>query len=317
MGMIEGGGRRAGLLGAAILLAGAAPERRAVTPEAQAIHVAMRNVVLYPYDDVPASVAALAGIVAQEHPDRPVVFDDPASYRIDTAYCEMRLSAADLTILMNRHILASARTAIKEVSARFGDGSVGLSGTMVKLGVPVPFTAAATLEPTGSGDLRVHVTAMKAAGFIPKGLIDAVGLELSTLAQPANTGVFHIEGDDMVVPVGSMFPPPRFVGRLTSVRVTPEALVAVIGRPAPLAAPALQAASYIRYQGGSFRFAKLTMHDSDLTVVGQAEQAPLAYSPTHYYAQLEGGATQSLPDFGLVARVKDYRAVGAATAAIP
>lgn len=308
---------RAALLAATLLLAAAAPRRHGPATDANPIHVEMRDVVLYPYDDVPASVSALSGTVAPERPGRPVVFDDPSSYRIDAAYSEMRLSAADLAILMNRHILAGGRTAIREVSARFEDGAVALSGTLVKLGLPIPFTATATLEPTATGDLRVHVTAMKAAGLIPKGLIDAVGLPLSTLAQPSRTGVFHIDGDDLVVPVASMFPPPRVTGRLTAVRVTPEALVAVIGHPVPLAAAPAHAASYLHYVGGSFDFAKLTMHDSDLTVVGQDDHAPLAYAPAHYYAQLEAGSTQSLPDFGLVARVRDFRTVGATSARIP
>lgn len=308
---------RAALLAATLLLGAAGPRRHPPATDANPIHVEMHDVVLYPYDDVPASVVALSGTVAPERPGRPVVFDDPASYRIDAAYSEMRLSAADLAILMNRHILAGGHTAIREVSARFEDGAVALSGTMVKLGLPIPFTATATLEPTPAGDLRVHITAMKAAGLIPKGLIDAVGLPLSTLAQPTRTSVFHIDGDDLIVPVASMFPPPRVTGRLTAVRVTPEALVSVIGHPVAMAAAPIHAASYLHYAGGSFDFAKLTMHDSDLTVVGQDDRAPLAYAPVHYYAQLEAGSTQALPDFGLVARVRDFRAMGATSARIP
>jgi hypothetical protein len=271
----------------------------------------MRDVVLYPYDDVPAAVASLVGRMVPDRPQTPIVMDDVTSYRIEAEFAEMRLTAAGMTRLMNRHILPGAHTPIRQVEVTFGDGVIGMSGTLMKLGAPVPFTASATLGPTGSGDLRVHITSMQAAGIIPKGLIDALGLQLDTLAQPANRGMFHIEGDDMIVPVISMFPPPRVAGRLASVRVTPQGLIAVVGAAARLAPPPVQAASYIYFQGGTVNFAKLTMHDTDLVILGDSNAGPLRFSPARYYAQLQAGRTEALPNFALAARVRNF---GPATA---
>jgi hypothetical protein len=267
----------------------------------------MRDVTLYPYDDVAASVTTLVGDVLPERSTEPIVMDDVTSYRIDAKYAEMRLSADDMARLMNRHVLPNAKTPIRHVDVAFENGAVALSGHMVKLGVAIPFTATAELAPTVSGDLRVHVTAMRAAGIVPKGLTDALGLELSVIAQPENRRVFHIEGDDMIVPVLSMFPPPRVSGRLTSVRVTPSGLTAVVGKPAPLPSPPVQATSYMYFRGGTLNFAKLTMHGTDLVVLPADDARPLAYSPMHYYAQLQAGCTASLPNFALAAYVKDYR----------
>lgn len=300
----------AGLAGPAAWPAPPRPPAESAGSAAGPIQVSMRDVVLYPYDDVPAAVASLTGRVVAEHPPKPVVMDDPASYRIETDGAEMRLTAEGMTRLMNRHILPGGRTPIRQVEVGFNEGAISMSGTMVKLGAPVPFTATARLEPTASGDLRVHITSMRAAGVIPKGLIDALGLQLDTLAQPANRGMFHIEGDDMIVPVASMFPPPRFAGRLASVRVTPQGMVAVLGKPATPAAPPVQAASYIYFQGGTLSFAKLTMHDTDLVVVPEDASKPLAFSPTRYYAQLEAGHTEALPHFALAARVRDFASLG-------
>ena len=302
----------AGLAAPAAWPAPPRPPAEAAGPAGGPIQVSMRDVVLYPYDDVPAAIASLTGRVVAEHPPKPIVMDDPASYRIETDGAEMRLTAEGMTRLMNRHILPGGRTPIRQVEVGFEEGAISMSGTMVKLGAPVPFTATAKLEPTASGDLRVRVTAMRAAGVIPKGLIDALGLQLDTLAQPENRGVFRIEGDDMIVPVASMFPPPRFAGRLASVRVTPQGMVAVLGKPAAPAAPPVEAASYIYFQGGTLSFAKLTMHDTDLVIVPEDGSKPLAFSPTRYYAQLEAGHTEALPRFALAARVKDFRASGPA-----
>ncbi len=103
---------------------------------------------------------------------------------------------------------------------------------MVKLGLPILFTATATLAPAGNGDLRIHVVSMQAVSIIPKQLIDSLGLLLFTLAQPTDINVFHIESDDLIVPVLSMFPPPRSGGHVTTVRVSSAGVEIVLGHPA-------------------------------------------------------------------------------------
>jgi len=189
-----------------------------------------------------------------------------------------------------------------------------MSGTMVKLGLPVPFTATATLAPTTHGDLRIHIVSMHAAGIISKQLLDSLGLPLSDLAQPTDTNVFHIQGDDLIVPVLSMFPPPRFDGHVTAVHVSPSGLDIVLGR---LPSPTGHTASNIAFRGGTLVFAKLTMHDTDLMVVSKDTTQRLAFSPAHYYAQLENGNTQSLPGFGLVAHVGNFQLIQPKAAPAP
>ena len=46
--------------------------------------------------------------------------DDVTSYRIDVDSAAIRLSADDMTHLMNHHVLPLAHTPIKDVSVRFG-----------------------------------------------------------------------------------------------------------------------------------------------------------------------------------------------------
>ena len=272
-----------------------------------AMRVTMREVVLYPYDDVAAAVAGLQGRVVQDQAPKPIVMDDLASYRIEVEQAQVRLSADDMTRLMDRHVLPSAKTPIKDVKVSFGENQITMSGTMVKLGLPVPFTATATLAPTPAGDLRVHIVSMKAAGVIPKGLIDALGLPLSVLAQPRDRGVFHIVGDDLIVPLASMFPPPRFAGRLTAVSVTPGGLAVTVGNPGPAGAVDAEGKSFIHFRGGVLHFARLTMQDTDMLMVPQDAGAALSFSPAHYYEQLEGGYSKSLPDGALAAHVKNFR----------
>ena len=86
--------------------------------------------------------------------------------------------------------------------------------------------------------------------------------------------------------------------------------MAVIGKPTAPATPPVQAGSYIYFHGGTLSFAKLTMHDTDLVIVPEDTSKPLAFSPAHYYAQLEAGHTEALPNFALAAHVQDFRVLG-------
>ena len=274
------------------------------------MQVSLRNVVLYPYDDVAAFVATLSGLLLPAHRGEPIVMDDVNSYRIAADYGVMRLTAEGLTRLMDRHVLPSSRTAIKHVEVAFGDRQMSIRGTIVKLGIPVPFEARAEVRPTQSGDLRVHTISLLAAGVLQKGVIDALGLDLSTLAQPAHQGVFHIEGDDLIVPVVSLLPPPRVSGHLTSIKVTPAGMEVVLGQATSRTEHEVSGASFAHLRHGSLRFGKLTMRDADLSFVPEDDRKPLGLSALHYYAQLQAGYSKSLPDFGLIAHVRDFRDVG-------
>ena len=267
----------------------------------------MRGIIMFPYDDGPAIVDQLSGIVIPTRPGRLVDMNDVTSYAVKVGHAEVHVPAATMAILMNRYVLPAAGTSISHVEVRFGDGVVLLRGKLRKAGVPIGFKATALASATPAGEMRLQVIKMKAAGFIPKSVLDALGLKLAKVAQPRNPRVFRIVGDSMFVPVASMFPPPKLLGRLRSIRVTPQALVAVLGGGASPRPPPQKAASYIMFRGGRVHFAKLTMTDTDLTMVPRKPAATFGFSSANYYRQLVAGYTLSTPQLGLVSHVTDYR----------
>ncbi len=84
------------------------------------MHVETHDVVLYAYDNVAAAIGSLCGLARSERPGRLIVMDDVISYRIDVDSATMRLSADDMTHLMDHHVLPLAHTPIKDVIVRFG-----------------------------------------------------------------------------------------------------------------------------------------------------------------------------------------------------
>jgi hypothetical protein len=267
----------------------------------------MRGIVMFPFDDAPAMVDQLSGILVPTRPGRLVDMDDVTSYAVRVGHAEVRVPAATMAVLMNRYVLPAAGTSISHVDVRFGNGTILLRGKLRKAGIPVGFKATALPSVTPTGEMRLQVVRMKAAGFIPKSVLDALGLKLAKVAQPRNPGVFRIVGDTMFVPVASMFPPPKLLGRLRSVRVTPQALIAVLEGGASPRPPPQKAASYIMFRGGRVHFAKLTMTDTDLTMMPRKPSATFGFSPANYYRQLVAGYTLSTPQRGLVSHVTDYR----------
>ena len=116
--------------------------------------------------------------------------------------------------------------------------------------------------------------------------------------------MFRIVGDDLIVPLVSMFPPPRVSGHLSAVTVTPSGLIAVIGSQS---APALPEpyASFIHFRGGLIKFARLTMQDVDLTVLPQ-RKGSLGFSSASYYRQMTAGVAIPQPNGALVTRIPNY-----------
>ena len=275
-------------------------------PGSKATRIWMRNVIMFPYDNAPAAVSRLSGTAVPTRAGRIIDMDDVGSYAVQVRHAEMHMPAATMQALMNQYILPSADTAIKRVNISFGNGTIQMRGTMRKLGIPVGFTATAVASPTRDGDMRISVVKMKTAGFIPKGVMHALGLNMSKVAQPDNRRVFRIVGDTMIVPVSSMFPPPKFVGRLRSVRVTPQGMFSVIGTGRS-DAPSVDAKAFLHMRGGRVNFARLTMANTDLTMVPKGRAGSLGFSPARYYRQLAAGYTINKPDMGLVGYVADYR----------
>ena len=297
---------------AAALVAPVAARHRRVHRQARVSGVGFwaRDVVMFPFDNAPATVRRLSGTAVPTKPGRPVDMDDPASYAVRVRRAEMVMPAATMEALMNQYILPQANTAIKRVSIAFGDGVILMRGTIQK-GVPVGFTAQAVAAPTPDGEMKITVTKMKTAGIVPKGVMDALGLKMDKVAQPHNRDVFRIVGDTMIVPVPSMFPPPKFFGPLRSVRVTPRGMVAVVGAGAADAPPGAAAGPYIRMNGGRVTFSRghLLMAPTDLTMIPKTREATLGFSPQRYYDQLLGGYSTNKPNGGLIGHVADYRAI--------
>ena len=206
----------------------------------------------------------------------PPVFDDVNSYVVDIQYARVSLTADSLTNLMNNYVFAGPDAPLRKLKIEIEGNELKQSGVLVKA-VPVPFHLRAAISATPDGKIRVHPTSMKAAGFLSKRVLDFFGLELERLVKvnPA-TGV-TIDGDDLLLDPERLLPPPRIKGRLTRTWIENGLVVQQFGAPVkrPLTPPNGRFSNYMYYRGGTLRFGKLTMVDTDMVLVDADQKDPV------------------------------------------
>jgi hypothetical protein len=273
-----------------------------------AVHVEMKNGLFHVLDDVTVRVPRMDGWMVP-HDSQTVSLDDVKSFTLQIVSGETRLRDDQLARLANEYVLPHSESPLSDLQLHFEDGIVVVKGHLKKK-LNLPFEGKATVSLADSSKIRLHFTDITVAGIIKKGVLDALGIKLAKVAQPGRGWKYQVQGDDIILPLLSIFPPPKVLGKLVSVRIEGQELVQDFGKPAKeVAPPSFQAPNYIYFRGGRMRFGKLTMEDVDLELVDKDPSNYFDFSLAHYHDQLVAGYSRSLSDLGLVVFVPDYAKV--------
>ena len=266
----------------------------------------MRHVTFHVGKGVELRVDDLAGHLISLS-SGPVVFDDVKLYAVEIESGRVAMTPQSLTNLMNNHVFAAADSPLKDVKVGIEGQELTQSGTL-KRGVPVPFTIRATVSATPDGRIRLHPTAIKAAGFLSKRVLDFFGLELENLVKMKGTSGIAVNGDDLLLDPQHLIPPPQIRGRVSRVWIENGALVQKFGgsaRRSAIAPPGGRFSNYMYYRGGVLRFGKLTMTDTDLLLVDLDPKDPFDFSPELYNEQLVAGYSKNTRAHGLIVYMPD------------
>jgi hypothetical protein len=273
-----------------------------------AVRILVQNGLFHVMDDVMLSVPRLDAWMIPK-PGQIVSLDNKNSFILQINSGETYLKAQDLSMLLNEYLLPHAKAPIKNITVTFEDSDIVVKGDLHKA-VDIPFEGRGTVSVADDTDIKLHFTQIKAAGILKKGLLDFLGIKLSSVAQPKKQSRFRIEGDDIILPIEALFPPPRITGKLTAVSIKGDVLVQVFGpASATLPRPPTTAANFVYFHGGRMKFGKFTMDDVDLQLVDKDPSNAFDFSLEHYAEQLESGYSKSLPSLGLLAFVPDYSTV--------
>ncbi|RQS61886.1 hypothetical protein DID96_32440 [Burkholderia sp. Bp8963] len=222
----------------------------------------------------------------------PIVFDDPTSFEIDVHRGAVTLDGAKLTALFNTYIFGYRNAPLRKLVVSTGDGVIHLQGEMQRDGW-VPFSLTGTLAIRDGNQLVFHPSGVRVSGLDAQPVMRAANVKMADLLK-VDTPIARLSGDDLVMSVDRLMPPPRLKLTITALRVTPAGLDLTLddGTHAGFAMPANapQQAMYIR--GGDVKFMRSMPMNADILI--SAADTPKAgqnfvFDLYHYRDQVSAG----------------------------
>jgi len=282
----------------------ARPRSRPAAP--QGIHVDMRNVDLHMTSDVTLRVRSLRGRFVPTQTGGVANLDDSGSYVVAVEAGETAIDEASLNAIMTEHVFARRpghdKPPVKDLVLRIEDGVVKQKGTLDKK-IDLPFSVKGAVEATPDGKIRVHAKSIKSLGLPVKGLMKVLGIEMDDMLKVEAGHGLTVDDNDFIIDPQTMLPPPHLQGRVTAVRIEGDQIVQVFGdEPAPKDG----GRNHIYWRGGSLRFGKLTMRDTDLELIDQDQSDPFDFSVDGYNDMLVAGYSKNTPQLGLKTYMPDY-----------
>jgi hypothetical protein len=269
----------------------------------RSVHAQMHNVMYHFTDSSAIHITQLLGELVPTTKAGIPVFDDPTSFTLKIRSAEMSITTDALASALNQYAFAAADAPIKNIRISAAGGKLIIQGRLYSRG-NIPFESVGSLSVTPDGEIRVRTEKVKAAHLPVKGLMDLLG---QTIAKMIDTHAVHgvrAEKDDLILTPAELFPPPHVEGKLTSVFLRGNEIVQIYGT-AP-AHSAKMSGNYMAYRGADLRFGKLTMSDTDLTLIDMNPEDPFDFYLDNYKEQLAAGYTKNTLISGLRSYFRDY-----------
>jgi hypothetical protein len=283
------------------------------------VETEFRNVDFHAGPGVVLHIRRLRGELVSTRPGTPPTFDDRNSFLFRVSSGLVALAPGDLAGLMNAYTFAYPGAPLRNIRITISGDRLKPEGILRK-GVGIPFQIEGVLSATPDGLVRLHSTGIKSAHLPVRGLMNLLGVKLSGLVNLNPSRGVRVEGDDIFLDPSRMLPPPRLEGKVTAAKIENEEVVLVFGdgpggasgalEPLPLPDPG--ARNFMYFRGGTLRFGKLTMVDSDLEIVDMDPSDPLDFDFAEYNRQLVAGYSKSTAAHGLIVFMPDLHRLGRA-----
>ena len=297
---------------------------RQATPEAALPRIAtedsvlwmdMQNVDLHVDEHNVMRIRSLRGKVVPTKAGTIAWLDDPKSFVIHATNGLVSLDGDAVTALLNENVFNYPGAPIKKLRVKIEDGFVVQNGILHK-GVDIPFEMKSVPHLEPDGRLKLHPDHLKIFGVNGLALMHALHLHLDNMMDLSKAHGASVKGDDIFLEPLEIIPPPAVKGTLSAVRIEGNLLVQVFARTpddtifGTFVRADADAHNYIYFRGGSLRFGKLTMTDTDLLIHDADESDPFELYFLEYNKQLVAGHTKNLSNFGLRTWMVDYGKLG-------
>src|SRR5688572_9794376 len=270
------------------------------------VEVDMRNVNLHITPQIDLQVRHLRGRFVAAGTRSAPYLDDPTSYTVAVDTGEVAVDLASLNAIVTR-ALERARSNVRRIEISVDEHGQLRQKGVIKKGISVPFDMRASVGVTPDGLIRLHAESMKGFGIPVNPLLKVLRVQTDDLIRVDAGHGIRVDGNDLLLDVSQLLPPPGFHGSLTSVRVVRGALIQVFGSGAarPIS-PTAAAMNHMYWRGGQLSFGKLTMTETDLELVDEDPRDAFDFSVDRWNEQLVAGYSKTTADRGLRAHMPDY-----------
>jgi hypothetical protein len=281
----------------------------APTAGESAVRMSMRNVDFHLTDTIVVHIANLEGKLAPDHGLIPV-FDDKQSFHLEVDSASIQVSTQALSNDLNDYVFAKPDAPLKNLVVTTQGNELILKGILASKG-GIPFETDGTMEATPSGQIRVHTLKVKALHLPVKGLMDILGLDTANLIDTKKLTGIATDKDDLILDPQQILPPPKMHGHLTDIKIENGALWLVFAsvdqkeRRGAISLPC-SARNFEYFKGGSVRFGKITMSDTDLELMDSDPSDPFDFSIDHYMEQLVAGYSKMTRQGALCVHLPDF-----------
>ena len=272
-----------------------------------AVQVRMRNIVYHFADDITVHIRSLHGEIVPTGNNPFPIFDDKNSFILKIAGGVIAITPASMANVINAHIGKSAESPIKDISIRIENSQLKVRGKLRSTGVP--FELDGTVSATAAGKIRLHANNIRAFKLPVRRLMDLFGVEVASLMKRGKLPGIQAEGDDLILSPEQLLPPPRMQSKVSEVHLEANNIVQTFGT-LDKQDKDRDNENYMHYEGNRLKFGKLTMNDTDLTLLDLDASDPFDFYLAHYKEQLVAGYTKTTPSFGLRVYMVDFNKLG-------
>lgn len=269
----------------------------------------MHNVMYHFTDEITVHIRDLLGQLIPDNPEGPVTFDDKDSFTLRIDGAEIAMGTDALSSVLNRQVFGASDAPLKQLAITADGNVLIVTGKLHSKG-DLPFESEGSLSATADGEIRLHTQKIKAAHLPVKGIMDLLGVKIANLISTKKVRGIRVDGDDLLIDVQQILPPPRIEGRVTSVRIEGPQLVQVFGTLRNDGGSARKImgthGNYMAYRGARLRFGKLTMSDADMILIDMNPKDPFDFFLDHYKDQLVAGYSKTTPENGLRVYMPDF-----------
>ncbi|GAC1429003.1 MAG: hypothetical protein NVS1B11_09030 [Terriglobales bacterium] len=270
-----------------------------------AVQVQMHNVMYHFTEQTAVHILSLQGELLPTKQEGIPIFDDRMSFILAIRAAEISINTTALASVLNQYVLASPDSPLKQISLSSEGKTLKIKGHLHSKG-DLPFEMDGTLAATPEGEIRIHAENIKAAHLPVKGLMDLLDVKIANLISANKVKGIRAEGNDLFLNPAQILPPPQIRGKITDVQLSGNEIVQIFGG---VAAAPKRAGNYMSYEGAQLRFNKLTMSDTDLTIVDMDPQDPFDFFLDHYVEQLAAGYSKTTLKYGLRVYMRDYNKI--------